>query len=144
MPVEKNAPVQEESWEVVSTESATKVVFDTPADNTDGKPGDVFTGVKVGKAVIAMPNNSKGEPQDPFTQYQFRGWGEFPTAELFGINESYKLAALDKIPDGKLVRISYIKDVPVHGQPQDMKDFRVEMRGIPAADVKKYAEYLGH
>lgn len=137
-----DAKTMEESWEIVATETATKVVFDTPADNAEGKPGDVFTGVKTGSQVIEMPDDSKGRPQDPFTQYLFRGWGEFPHAELFGINESAKLEALDKIPDGKLVRVSYIKNVDIKNKPEPMKDFRVEMRDLPKADAAKYAEYL--
>lgn len=125
----------EESWEVVEQETATKVIFDVPKNNPDGLAPDVFTGVKTGQQVIEI------EGEDPFTQYQFRGWGEFDNQELFGINESYKLNALEKIPNGMLVRITFMKTIDVKkGNP--MKDFRVEQRKIPAADTAKYAEYL--
>lgn len=114
-------------WETVVEETATKVIFDSF--------GDVFTGVKVNTEVIAQ------EDDDPFTQFQFRGFGVFPVATLWGINESYKLMGLAKVPNGNVVEITYIKDVAV-GKGNDMKDYRVRTRALTAEEKKLYAEWL--
>lgn len=118
-----------DGWTVVVEESASKVIFDSY--------GDCFTGVKVGTEVIQMPPDGKGKEQEPFTQFQFRGFGVFDKGTLYGVNESYKLAGIAKIPDGNLVEITYVKDVPV-GQGNDMKDYRIRTRPLTATEKKDY------
>lgn len=112
-----------DAWEVVGSESGTKVEFDTL--------GDVFTGVMVRTVTIEQPND------DPFRQYLFYGWGDFSATELFAINESHKLMVLANVPEGTLTRITYVKDVPV-GKGNDMKDYRVETRNLPAHQKVDY------
>ena len=53
-----------DAWEVVSSESGTRVEFDTI--------GDVFTGVMLRSVTIEQKDD------DPFTQYLLYGWGDFP------------------------------------------------------------------
>lgn len=106
-----------DAWEILSSESGTRVEFDTV--------GDIFTGVMLRSVTIEQKDD------DPFVQYLLYGWGEFSATELFAINESYKLMPLSKIPEGTLVRLTYVKNVPV-GKGNDMKDFRVETRKLPA------------
>lgn len=112
-----------DGWIVVVEETATKVIFDSF--------GDVFTGVKVNTETI------EPEGEDPFTQFQFKGYGVFDKGTLWGINESYKLMGLKKVPDGNLVEITYIKDVAV-GKGNDMKDYRIRTRELTAAEKKDY------
>lgn len=124
MPAKPEA-TETEAWEVIGSESGTRVEFDTP--------GDVFTGVKVRSVTIEVPDD------DPFKQYLFYGWGsdQTPASELFAINESYKLQVLENIPEGMLTRITYVKDVPV-SKGNDMKDYRVETRKLPVANRHLY------
>jgi len=121
-------PIADEGWEVVSEETATKIIFDSF--------GDTWDGVKVGIEIIEMPQDSKGNAQEPFVQVLFRKYPE-NDGVLYGVNESYKLTKLQDIPDGKIVRMTYVKDVEV-GKGNPMKDFRILMRELPAKEKAQY------
>lgn len=121
---------QEETWEVVVSESGTKVVFDTF--------GDVFTGVKV-RTITITPETTKPDEDESFIQHQFYGFGPFDAGTLYAINESYKLSAIADVPAGKLTRVTYMKDIPV-GKGNDLKDFRVETRNLTDDEKKSYPE----
>jgi hypothetical protein len=112
------ASAQSEEWETVSEESATQVMLEV---------GDVFTGVKYGYYTI--PNTEEGKP--PLEFYTFRARGMEPNlaeGEICSILVTYKLKALEDINDGRLVRITRVKDVLLSGARQAMKDYKIQSR----------------
>jgi hypothetical protein len=122
MATSKTNPVNaDDGWETESDESPTQVKFDTF--------GDVFTGVKCGSK--ELPTNDPADPDGLFKIYLFRSVGMtglgIDDGELCSVTESFKLRELDKIPDGKLIRITYVKDVPMKkGNP--MRDFKIQSK----------------
>lgn len=99
-------------WETVHEEAADQIVFDTL--------GDAYTGEYLGSELISF-TDKKGEEQS-FTQLKFRD-----KEGLKGINAGYELRkAFDGIPQGAIVRVVYIKNVPITGQESPMKSFRVD------------------
>jgi hypothetical protein len=111
-----SAPQWDDSaWETDSAASGTKVSLDTV--------GDVFTGIKTGQEEI--PNNG-----EPFTVYTFTALGMtahgLEDGEVCSITESYKLRPLADIANGRLVRIERMKDVPITGRPEPMKDYDIK------------------
>ena len=114
----------EDGWETESEESAFKVSLDTT--------GDKLTGIKVGQRTVQFTEKS-GEEKS-FVVYQFRTLGMtslgLEDGTLVDLMESYRLAPLAEIPDGKLVRITRMRDVPVSGRPEPMKDYKIESRAV--------------
>jgi len=103
------------AWTTDSAASGTKVSLD--------EVGDVFTGVKTGSEVI----DNGG---DPFTVYTFTALGMaahgLEDGELCSITESYKLKPLADVADGRLVRITRLKDVPIPSRPEPMKNYQID------------------
>lgn len=118
----QNPMSDDEGWETEVEESAIKVTFDMV--------GDVFMGIKVGSRLVEFEDKQEGHKE--FTVYQFKSWHVpgLDDGTLCDIQESYKLQGLADIPDGKLVRITRTRDVPVAGRPQPMKDYRVESKTV--------------
>jgi hypothetical protein len=107
-------------WETVSDESGTLVNWE--------HPGESFVGTFIGTRHIVPPDANSDD--DEFDQQMFRanpdatGDGEV----LFAINGGYKIReALKPEHEGRLIRITYVKDVDT-GQPSPMKDFKVEVK----------------
>ena len=101
-------------WTTVEEESPAQVIFDTF--------GDQFIGTYESMEVIPL---DREDPEgDTFTQLRFRN-----TDGYFGINAGFKLLdAFRKVDVGKMVRITYVKDVDTSGgRLNPMKDFRVEV-----------------
>jgi hypothetical protein len=99
-------------WETVHEEAADQIVFD--------KVGDTYVGEYLGSEVISFTDRD-GEDQS-FTQLKFRD-----NEGLKGINAGYELRkAFDGIPAGSIVRVQYVKNVPITGQASPMKSFRVD------------------
>lgn len=121
---QQSPATDDEGWTTEVEESAVKVTFD--------EVGDKFTGIKNGQRVVTFDDPKEGEKS--FTVYQFRAWKMeahgLEDGTLCDIQESYKLKGLADIPDGVLVRITRMADVPVSGRPQPMKDFRIESRRV--------------
>lgn len=117
-----NPTTDDDGWETEVEESAIKVTFD--------QVGDVFTGIKVGSRLVEFDDPREGHKE--FTVYQFKSWhlDGLEDGTLCDIQESFKLQKLAEIPDGKLVRITRMADVPVNGRPQPMKDYRVESKTV--------------
>ena len=110
-----------EDWETIGEESGILVTFT--------RPGDTFTGVYEGTRHI-VPQDSE-DPDDEFDQQLFRSndAADGPGDILYAINGGYKIreAMSDDIL-GRLVRITYVKDVPVAGRPDPMKDYKVQVK----------------
>lgn len=113
----------DEGWETIGEESPILVKWE--------KPGEVFTGVFQGTRHIVPPDSE--DEDDEFDQQLFRsnatgtGAGDI----LYAINGGYKVReALTDDYIGWLTRLSYIKDVPLAGQPSPMKDVKVQAKRI--------------
>jgi len=105
------APKNDE-WTTVADESPSRVVFDTV--------GDEFIGTYVEKVTINNPKNG-----EDFDQYVFRG----TDGNLYGTNSSFSLArGMAKVTAGQMVRITYMKNIPIAGQPAPMKDFKIDVK----------------
>lgn len=108
-------PVDEstEGWETIREESPTVIIFD--------EIGDQFTGRFNRADVIHNPQDG-----EDFTRYVFTGLDDKP----YAFNASYALdqaLAADKVQPGDLVRLTYVKDIPVtKGNP--LKDVKVEVK----------------
>jgi hypothetical protein len=108
-------PVDEstEGWETVQEESPTVIVFDTP--------GEHFTGIFRGEDHITPEDENK----EPFSRFRFIGGDKKP----YALNQSHNLrAGMQGVQVGELVRITYVKAIPVPGQPSPLKDHKVEVK----------------
>jgi hypothetical protein len=102
---------KQDEWTTVADETPSRIVFDTPGE-------DVFIGTYVEKRVIENPRG------DDFDQFVFTG----TDGALYGTNSSYSLArGMAKVNPGQKVRITYVKNVPIPGQPAPMKDFKIDV-----------------
>lgn len=107
---------QTDEWQTVTDESATRIIFDKPGE-------DVFIGVYIGHDMV----------QGEFDYVLFRG----TNGELYSISNSYKLQESfgtgdgeteGKIAEGTMVRIRYVKDVPMGSGRNPMKDLAVDVK----------------
>lgn len=102
---------QPDEWEEVSGESPDRIIFDTV--------GDQFIGTFVGFDII----NAGDEPFEVIL-LESREDGK-----LYQTSASYKLAqGIRKATPGQVVRITYVKDVPMGPGRNDMKDFTVDVK----------------
>jgi hypothetical protein len=99
----------EVQWVTVVEEAGTQIVFDTT--------GDAFVGMFTGKRI------AQNDDED-FTILSFRG----TDGQAYQTNAGWKLReGFSDITPGTIVRIEYVKDVKIPGQPSDMKDFRIQV-----------------
>jgi hypothetical protein len=113
----------DEGWETIGEESGILFKWD--------KPGETFTGIFQGSRHIVPPNSD--DPDDEFDQQMFLSNEDGTDGGdiLFVHNGGYKVReALTDDYIGWLVRLTYIKDVPVKGQASDMKDVKVQARPL--------------
>jgi hypothetical protein len=122
---EEDMPTEEE-WVTEQDETPDQIVMDTT--------GDVYEGLFLGLEVINWDDPKEG-PQE-FLQIKL--WDvESPKI----LNASYRLKeAFEKVEVGREVRILYVKDVPIKGQPSPMKDYKVWSRPPRTAWLSKSAE----
>lgn len=104
-------------WETIVEESGEKIVF--------SKPGDSFTGVYAGTVTISPKGEDKdGKQREAFDQQLFRD----KAGKLYATNGGYKIReGLADVPEGSIVRITFVGTVPIVGQPSPMNDFRIEV-----------------
>jgi len=115
--------VPEEDWETVTDESPTQVELE---------PGESFLGIKAGERTAEM-SDGKEVPVFLFRAYGAQGGDEgVEDGELCSMIGSFKLLGLKDVPDGKLCRITRMRDVPMTGGGrQPMKDYKVQSRNVP-------------
>lgn len=115
VPEEAASSVDESSdWTSALTEAPTMVVFDTL--------GDEFIGTYLGYELIQFTDPKEGEKE--FKQYKFVG----TDGVIYGINSTYRIdKGMADVPEGKLTRIVYVKDVDVN-RPQPMRDFSIQYK----------------
>lgn len=109
---------ENESWEVVTEESPTKVIFDTI--------GDLFIGDYAGAMTVPADQNiSKDHPEgEAFDLYLFRGLD----GKLYSFNKSTKLElAMEKVSVSQRCRLTYVGDVPTKRGQHPMKDITVDV-----------------
>jgi hypothetical protein len=105
--------IPDDEWEEVSGESPTRILFDTV--------GDEFIGTYLGTETID-PGEDGDEPFDVILLRDLDG-------KPFQASNSYRLmTGLKKVTPGQIVRIRYIKDIPMTGPRNDMKDFTVDVK----------------
>jgi hypothetical protein len=110
-----------QEWEQVAEGARASVQFNDL--------GDTLVGVFTGTQEVVDPNT-----QETWNQYLFDDV-EYPdelAGEDVAVNAGYDLRrALDQIEPGKfLVRVQYVKNVPMRGQPSPMKSFRVDRKPL--------------
>lgn len=119
---DEDLPTTEE-WVTEQEETPDQIIMDTV--------GDVYEGLFLGLETISW------DPPQGGTQefVQIKLWdAESPKV----LNASYRLKeAFDKVEVGREVRILYIKDVPIKGQPSPMKDYKVWSRPARPAWLNK-------
>jgi hypothetical protein len=91
--------------------------------------GDSLIGVYAGTQEITDPTT-----EEKWNQYLFDDC-EYPedvAGEDVAVNAGYDLRrVLDTIQPGKfLVRIQYVRNVPIAGQPSPMKSFKVDRKAL--------------
>jgi hypothetical protein len=114
--------VENVQWETVHTEQPDQITFDTI--------GDTLVAIYLGQQVIDFEVEDKktGEitPQS-FTQLMFMLPGDNPAV----VNAGYDLlVAFKNVPNNRLVRVAYLKDVDVN-QQSPMKSYRVDVAPAP-------------
>jgi hypothetical protein len=115
--------VDPDGWETIGEESGILVKWE--------KPGDTFTGIFQGTRHIVPPNSD--DPDDEFDQQMFRSNEDGTDAGdiLFVHNGGYKVReALTDDYIGWLVRMTFVKTVPVQGQASPMNDVKVQAKRI--------------
>lgn len=106
------AKTTDDEWTTVQEESATRIIFDTI--------GDQFIGTFLG--LESIPHPETGEAMD---YLMFRG----TDGELYSTSAGYKLTeACKKVQPGQMVRITYVKEVPIGPGRNPMKDYRVDVK----------------
>jgi hypothetical protein len=113
------AKATDQEWEQVAEGARTSVQFNDL--------GDTLIGLYTGTQEVIDPNT-----QEVWNQYLFDGV-EYPedlAGEDVAVNAGYDLRrALDQIEPGKfIVRVQYVKNIPMRGQPSPMKSFRVDRK----------------
>lgn len=105
----------QDNWTTVTDETATRIQFDTPGE-------DQFIGTYLGHDMV----------QGEFDYLLFRG----TDGELYSISNGYKLSQSfgtgdgeteGKVPEGSMVRLTYVKDVPMGQGRNPMKDIKVDV-----------------
>ena len=101
--------VSDVEFETVVEESGTKIELAIGENFVSEYQGVVVVTDEAGKA---------------YNRHSFRS----ADGELYSINGKYKIdLGLADVKSGTIVRLTYVKDVPIQGQPSPMKDFRVEV-----------------
>src|SRR5262245_38111076 len=122
------AKTTQPDWDDWST--ATTIVEESPQTVVFEEPGDEFVGIFAGNQHVEPENQNVDKTHRDyvsFDQWLFRD----REGTLVAIPATFKLdQAMMTIPDGHMVRVQYIKDVPT-GKGNPMKDFKVQSK--PAA-----------
>src|ERR1700722_16514066 len=95
------------------------------------QPGETFTGIYQGTRHVVPPDAKSAD--DEFDQQMFLSNEDGSDAGdiLYVHNGGYKVR--DALTDdyvGYLTRMTYIKDIPVNGRPDPMKDVKVQVRPL--------------
>jgi hypothetical protein len=107
------APKPDDGWQTVADENATRIVFDTI--------GDEFIGTYLGHDLV------NGE----YDYLMFRGTDDklYSTSCGWKLGEAFgTVDEAGKIAEGSMVRITYVKEIPMDGNRNPLKDFRVDVK----------------
>jgi hypothetical protein len=115
----KETATETNEWEQVAEGARTSVQFN--------ELGDTLVGVYTGTQDVEDPQTGETWKQYLFDDCEYP---EDVAGEDVAVNAGYDLRrALDTIEPGKyVVRVQYVKNIPMRGQPSPMKSFRVDRK----------------